>query len=80
MIKERGFTDEASLHLEFSQGKLTRQFFNADEQKIEQETPNQLCQTCPYGFVSTGDEKDVDIDEYFDILKQLGYSRTSDAE
>lgn len=78
MFNKRGYTDEASLHLEFSQGKLIRKFFNIDEQKIGQDMSIALCKACPHGFGNTGAKEVAEIDEYLELLKHLGYSRTSD--
>ena len=50
MLDGQGYTDEASLHLEFKNGELAALFYNKDEQEIRASTTNPLCDNCPACF------------------------------
>ncbi len=80
MLDGKGYTSEASLHLEFSAGKLVNKFYNAEEQSLRRDRSDPVCHTCPYGFVESVTEKNIDKDEVNKLMEQFGYRYSSDNE
>ena len=72
MIEGQGFTDEASLHLEFCDGRLHKRFLNSEEHAARHSEDVPVCRKCTHGLNHTiTKDEDADISaRYYELISQ----------
>lgn len=74
MLEGKGYTDEASLHIEFKNGELVAQFYNIDEQGLWESATNPLCNDCPFGHATEEEaQRQEALIDFEELLKKLSY-------
>ena len=81
MIEGQGFTDEASLHLEFCNGILQKRFLNSEEHGAGQAETPPVCRECIYGLNNTANlDSGTSKEAYDELIRQFLCESTSDEE
>lgn len=72
MLEGKGFTEEASIHLEIANGKVINKFFNSEEQR-RRSISEKYCDSCPHGMVAHNADQTNLMEEYSKMIRELGY-------
>ena len=69
MLDGRGYTDEASIHIEIANGEVVNRFSNSDEQR-KYASLRSNCELCPYGIEDSQKSQTEIVDELMELIKK----------
>lgn len=79
-IPETGYADETSLHFEIQKDTIIKEVPNDGGRHHNIKEINSLCSNCPHGYNDKDSDKDVEFEEYLNILLENKYMPLEDDE